>query len=52
MTQNPPASGLMPTFRLRDIRPRMVSAALAAAAAYYAIFQSLYDMIAYGEVWP
>lgn len=52
MTPSPSASELMPTFRLRDIRPRMVAAALAAAAAYYAIFQSLYDMVAYGEVWP
>lgn len=43
---------LMPVFRLRDIRPHMVIAALGVAVAYYAIFQSLYDTIAYGEVWP
>lgn len=52
MTQNHLSSELMSTFRLRDIRPHMVVAMLGAVVAYYAIFQSLYDMIAYGEVWP
>lgn len=39
-------------FRLRDIRPHMIAGALAAAAAYYVIFQCLYNMIAYGNMWP
>ena len=39
-------------FRLRDIRPYMVVATLAAAVVYYVIFQFLYNMIAYDELWP
>ena len=39
-------------FRLRDIRPYMIVAALAAAMVYYVIFQFLYNMIAYDDLCP
>lgn len=39
-------------FRLRDLRPYMIVTALAAAVTYYVIFQFLYNMIAYGTLWP